>query len=304
MKKTIFLLPVLLVALVLAGCSGGNNTNSSSTGIFIGGAEGLSVAFEPIGILENGVQSIYDAENFPLELVLKNSGEETVPAGKVTLRLLGPPQTDFQNIPQWTISNKGEILKISEFNPDGGEEVVAFTPNNLAKYTKAVTGFTDINWNVEYAYEYKTHLIINDVCFKGDVTDDKICALKGIRSFAVSAAPIQVTGVEEDTAGKGIPVLKIDLRNSGTGDATILGEEFDTRFSQVGYVIDEPQLWECKSGGRENVARFVDGAAQVICKLKTPLKDDEIYTKTIGFTVSYKYKELIQEKLRVKESVE
>ena len=303
MKRQLIFLPIIFAALILAGCGGGN-TNTTSSGVFLGGTEGLKVSFEPIGVEENGVQTIYDSEHFPLELILKNKGEETIPIGKVSLRLLGPPQNDFQNIPQWTINNKAEILKVSEFNPEGGEEVVSFTSSNLARYTKAVTGFTDINWNVEYAYEYKTHVIINDVCFKGDITDDKICEPKGTRTFAVSAAPIQVTGVEEDTAGKGVPVLKINLRNSGTGDSTIVGEEFDTRFSQVGYAVDEPQLWECKSGGRENVARFVDGAAQVICKLKNPLREDELYTKTIGFTVNYKYKELVQEKLRVKESVE
>jgi len=303
MKKTLVAL-VLVLSILLAGCNSGNDNNSgANSGVFIGGTEGLKAVFEPIGVLEDGVFTIYDTEDFPLEILLTNKGEEPVPAGKVTLRLLGPAQGDFQNIPQWTVNNKEAIEKVSEFDPQGGEEIVSFTPSVLAKYTQPVTSFTDINWNVEYAYDYKTHVIINDVCFKEDLSDNKICEVQQSKTFALSGAPIAITAVEEDAAGKGIIVLRIKLQNVGTGDSTLLGEDFDARFEQVGYEIDEPERWECKSGGRENVARFVDNQAEVVCKLKQPLQEGDLFTKVVTFTAKYKYRELAQEKLRIKESV-
>jgi hypothetical protein len=302
--KKILLTSILILGLFIVGCSSGTDTTTAGQqGVFIGGTEGLVATFEPIGVEENGVQTVYDTENFPLEILLKNKGEENVEIGKVSLRLLGPPETDFQNIPSWKISNKKMIEKVSEFNPEGGEEVTSFTSSNLAKYTRDITSFTDINWNVEYAYDYKTHVIINDVCFKGDISDNRICEVKGSKTFALSGAPIAVTSVQEETGGKGIVVLKIGLSNIGLGDSTIIGQEYDTRFSQVGYTIDEPHLWECKSGGREGTARFVDGKAEVICKLKKALKEDDLFTKVVTFTINYNYRELVTEKLRIKESI-
>ena len=305
MKITQYFFIVSVITLILTGCQN-NQAKNASGGVFIGGTKGLTASFEPLGIKENNVYAIYDTEGFPLEVLLKNQGEETIAPGKVSLKLLGPAPTDFQHIPSWTITNQQSIDKVSNLNPQGGEEIVSFTPGEFATLstTKQVTGFTDVNWNVEYAYDYKTHVVINDVCFKGDITDTKVCQVKEAKKFFVSGAPLTVTTVEQDTAGKGLIALKITVQNAGTGSATFPDGEFDTRFSQAAYTIEEPSAWECKSGGRENQVRFVGNSGQVFCKLKQPLREEELYTKSLEFTLNYKYKELIQEKLRIKESIE
>jgi len=302
MKKCWSLIIFLVPLLFLVSCTT-QDTNQNLGKVFQGGTQGLLASFEPIGPTEDTIYTVYDTESFPLEVKLQNKGEEKVLAGKATVTLIGPSPTDFENIPAWTINNKNEIDKITEFNPLGGEEVVSFTPTNDAKYKAKVTGYQDLNWNVEYAYNYKTHVIINDVCFKGDITDTKVCNIKEVKSFAVSGAPITVTSVEEDSAGQGLIQLKITLRNAGGGDATLPGTEFE-RYDQIAFVIDEPTKWECKSGGKENQGRMLeDNTAVIFCKLKQPLQKKDLYTKTLSFTVEYVYKQLIQEKLRVKESV-
>lgn len=300
-KKFLFCV-VVVASLLLLSCSG-DKKQSQQTGIFLGGTEGLAASFEPFGIKEGDVLTMYDTEDFPLEVVLKNKGEEVVAPGKAKLRLLGPAQTDFENIPSWELTNSQAIDKKTEFNPEGGEAIVSFTPGALARYLREVTSFVDITWNVEYAYDYKTHVIVNDVCFKGDITDTRVCEAKGAKSFAVSGAPIQVKAITQDTGGKGIPLLKFQVENVGGGDATLVGAEFDNRFHQIGYVIDEPTKWECKSGGRENQARFVGNTAEIICKLREPLAENELYTSTLRFTLEYQYQQLATEKLRIKESV-
>ena len=302
--NTRYILMSLAVILLLVGCTTQQQNNTG--GVFIGGTKGVTASFEPLGIKENNVYTVYDSEGFPLEILLKNQGEENVPAGKVTLKLLGPAPGDFQHIPAWTITNQQLIDKVSNLNPQGGEEIISFTPGEFAllSNTKQVTGFTDINWNVEYAYDYKTHVVINDVCFKGDITDTKVCQVKEAKKYFVSGAPITVTAVEQDTAGKGLIALKITVQNAGTGSAAFSDGEFDTRFSQATYGIEEPSSWECKSGGRENQVRFVGNTGQIFCKLKQPLQQEDLYTKSLEFTLNYKYKELVQEKLRIKESVE
>ena len=294
----------LLVGLLLAGCTGEDQVPQTG-GAFIGGTTGLEASFEQFSVKEEGVYSIFDTEDFPIDIALKNKGEETLTPGQVTLRLLGPSKEDFVNIvpATWQTTNVEEIDKISEFNPTGGEEIVSFTPDTRAQYNGKVTGFTDINWNLEYWYDYKTHVIVNDVCFKGDITDDKICNVKGTRTFSVSAAPITIKSVEEDTSGKGIIMLRFQVENAGTGKSTTTGGEFDTRFDQIAFSIDEPEKWECKSGGRENEGRLIDGKADITCRSKQPLLEEDLYTRSVRLTLDYTYKNLVQEKLRIKESV-
>lgn len=299
--RKIFLTSLLMLTIFLISCS--QQAPATQKGAFVGGTSGIAASFEPLSVKEDNIFTIFDTEDFSLDILLKNKGEETIAAGDLSLKLLGPARNDFSGIPQWELRNLGLIEKISEFNPEGGEEIVSFAPNSDAKFTGAVTGFQDVTWNVEYSYKYKTHLIINDVCFKGDITDPKVCVVEERKTFSVSGAPITVTAVEEDSAGKGITLLRINLQNAGTGDVTSPGEEFDKRFGQVSFAIDEPEKWECKSGGRENQARLVDGNAEIICRLKNPLQEEDLFVKSVKLTLDYQYKELIQEKLRIKESV-
>ena len=304
-QKALIIPLIILSLLFLSACDSDSSPTTGTGGVFKGGSLGVEARFEPIGVIqEDGSQSIYDTDEFSIEILLNNQGEEDIQIGGVTLNLIGQPKEDFQNIPAWSINNKNLVDKISEFNPQGGEEIVSFTPDNLAKYTKPVTVFTPLKWNVEYIYDYKTHLVMNDVCFKGDFNDKKICNVQEPKTYSVSGAPISVTGVEQDTAGKGVIQLKITIENVGDGKATAPGMEFDNRFSQVGYAIDEPNLWRCKSGGRESVAIFVGTTAQVVCKLKTALAPGDLYTKVVPFTISYKYKDLIEQTVLVKETVE
>lgn len=300
--KKLLLVLALASVLLLTACQ--EQQVDTTAGAFYGGSNGIVVSFEPLSILEEGVYTIFDTEDFPIEVAVRNLGEHTVEPGDVVLRLLGPAQQDFSNIPDWEKPNSEEIEKVSDFNPSGGEEIVSFTPTAYAQYTSDVIGYTDITWNLNYKYDYHTTLIVNDVCFKGDLTDERVCEVQEYKTYSVSGAPITVTSVEEDTGGKGIVLLKINVNNAGTGESTIQGEEFDNRFSQIAYTIDEPAKWECKSGGRENEARLIDGRAEIICKLKDPLDEDDIYSDSVTLTVSYTYQDLVTERLRIKESAE
>lgn len=302
MIKPKILVLFVILGLFLTACT--TNNAPTSGGAYRGGTLGVVAVFEPISILEDGIYTIFDTEDFPLDVIITNKGEENIAAGDVKLTLKGPAKDQFENIPSWELNNRQIIDKVSEFNPNGGEEVISFTPNVRAKFKEAVTGFMDINWNLETQYKYQTHLIINDVCFKGDVTDLTICNVKEKKIFSVSGAPITVTAVSEDNAGKGVIMLKIDIKNAGTGTSTLIGKDFDTRFEQVGYIIDEQDKWECKSSGRDNEARLTAGTAQILCRLKTPLAEEDVYVKTVKFDLQYVYKDMIQQKLRVKESVE
>ena len=70
---------------------------------------------------------------------------------------------------------------------------------------------------------------------------------------------------------------------------------------KISYSIDDPD-WECKQGGKIDEARLIDGSAEIVCKLKTALPADTLATKQVEITFDYKYRDLISETLRIKES--
>jgi hypothetical protein len=94
--------------------------------------------------------------------------------------------------------------------------------------------------------------------------------------------------------------LKILIKNGGTGKVAMPGKDFGTR-NELAYTIDD-NAWECKSGGRVGEARLIEGSAEILCKLKDPLAADTLATKQVTIELEYKYRDLIQESLAIKES--
>ncbi|MBU0470425.1 MAG: hypothetical protein KKA62_00970 [Nanoarchaeota archaeon] len=296
MKKAI-LIPILVLSLLLL-TSCGESQQPTAKGAFIGGDKGVVAEFEAFGVEEESVYTIFDEETFPLEVTLRNNGEYEIKQGEITVKLLGPSQDEFSGIASWQLNNKGVLEAISEFIPQGGEETVSFASD--AKYKSKVSGVSDREWFANVDYRYNTFLIIPEVCLKEDLTDERVCTVQEPKTYFVSGAPVTITGVEEETAGKGIMALKIKISNVGKGKVTLPGGEFGIR-NQLSYTVDDPD-WECKSGGKVGEAKLVEEEAEIICKLKEPLAKDSLSTKQIKLTFDYKYREIVQEKLRMKQS--
>jgi len=300
MKKIILLFSIVVASLLLlTGCE--EEATTTSSGAFLGGTQGITAEFEQFGVEEESIYSIFDSETFPIEVTIHNKGEYQLQAADVTVKLLGPSPEEFEGIPAWELSNTEIIDKKSELVPTGGEETLSFSSD--AKYLSPVTGSQERTWFANIDYNYKTYLIIPEVCLKEDPTDDRVCDVQESKTFFVSGAPLTVDTVEESTSGKGIMALKIKVSNVGGGKVTKLGEDFGVR-ETLTYSIDDAN-WECKSGGKINEARLLTGSAEIICKLKEPLAEGAApATKQVQLEIDYKYRDLIQEKLRIKESAE
>ncbi len=297
MKRSVIFISLLALSmLIVSGC--GSNEQQRQTGAFLGGTQGAVTQFEPFGVEEQGIFAVYDTETFPIEVVLRNKGEYEIQPADVTVRLLGPSPEEVTGIPSRVLQNQNVIDKISELVPNGGEEVITF--GSEAQYTSPVNGFIEREWFASTEYRYKTFVIIPEVCLKEDLTDRRICTVPERKTFFVSGAPVTITSVEEDTAGRGIMALRIKVKDVGGGDVTKPGAEFGVRDELI-YSLDDP-AWECKSGGRVNEARLQNDEAEIVCKLKEPLQEGDLFTKQVTLTLDYHYRGLIQEKLRIKES--
>ncbi|MBW3003174.1 hypothetical protein KY337_01325 [Candidatus Woesearchaeota archaeon] len=299
--KRLAIFAAIVIMVFAIGCQPQDEGPVSET-VFKGGSQGLLASFEPFGFEEDGGYAIYDTDTFPVEVYLQNKGEEDIEAGDAKVILKGISIADFDRISSSELTNKEKIEKVSDFNKLGGEASIDFTPGDDAKFKLDVIGFTNIDIFAAIEYLYKTRVIVPKVCFKEDLRDPSICNVEESKEYSVSSAPITVTGVREEPAGKGIMALVFTINNVGGGKVTIPGQEFDVRYGKVKYEIDEPEKWECKAAGLENEARLQAGVAEIRCRLKEPLESDALYTRQVALTLEYKYQSIIQNSLKIKES--
>ncbi len=295
------ILPIIIITamFLLVGCNTEQAPTTQESKVFLGGTEGVTAKFDDFGVTEEGVFSLFDSETFSIDVVIQNKGEYEIQPGEVTLKLLGPAKDEFTGIKVWELKKKEIIDKKSTLVPTGGEENLPFAEE--AKYNGKVVGLLDRIWFANIEYRYNTNLILPEICLKEDLTDKRICEPTEAKTFHVSGAPVTVTAVEESTAGKGVMALKISVSKSGSGKLTLPGTDFSVNNEKIAYTIDDP-AWECKSGGKVNEARLIEGKADIVCKLKAPLAKDTLSTKKLGLVLDYKYRDIIQETLRIKES--
>ncbi|MBU0615296.1 MAG: hypothetical protein KJ601_04345 [Nanoarchaeota archaeon] len=302
-KKIMVMLGVLML-LTLTACGPGEQTTDVSP--YIGGTRGLISTFGEMGVFSDitGHNEIYESESFPIEVTIGNKGEYEVDVGKLTITLKGINLNDFSGIvTSGILSNTQLIEKISEFNALGGETQLDFTPGaEDAIYTPDMNvEVYDVDVFGEVVYEYKTFSVVPKVCFKENLQDVRICNVDETKQVFSSGAPIQIVSAEEKGAGTGKIAVEYVIQNVGGGDVALTTDEFDRRYDQVGILVDN-EAFECKGpGGRTGVARFDEsGSATIICKLKEALPTGTLYTAQLGLTLEYKYRELIQESIRIR----
>ncbi|MBR9691737.1 hypothetical protein GOV06_03030 [Candidatus Woesearchaeota archaeon] len=301
--KKYLAIAIITTLILITGC--GEEEAVTGPSPYIGGIKGLVAEFEPLGIEESGIYTVFEDESFPIQIILKNKGEHDLAPGDSSITIHGIPLADFTGISSGTLSNTEEIEKISELNEEGGEKIIDFGQN--VKYNQVIPGtFYDVNIFASYTYAYKTYASIPNVCFKENLRDDRVCEVDESKKVYSSGAPIQVESVAEKPAGAGLISLEFKIENVGGGRATIPGKDFSSQYNQLAYTIEpvtERGKWTCTAAGRENEARLINDKATIRCRLKDPLEKDALYTKAIGLTLSYDYRDLIQETVRIKRTI-
>lgn len=306
MKKIkIILILLVLLAVLLSGCKEGE-VQEVSKSPYLEGTKGIVAEFMDMGIFndETKINEIYEDETFPIEVIIKNKGENEINPGDITVTLKGIYLGSFSGIvPQGELINKETIDMISEINEDGGEEIMDFTPGtDDAKYTTAFSGTSvDLDLFAEIVFKYKTEATAKKICFKEDLQDDSICEVSESKDVFSSGAPIKVNHAKESTAGSAKIAVEFEVENVGGGDVAIIGESFDTRYNKFAFTSSSDSKWECRAAGKLNEGRFDSaGKAKISCKLKEAMPEDTLYTEDLSLTLQYKYRYLIQESVRIK----
>ena len=327
MKKIGVLILILGMLVFIVGCEqSGGGTDTPTRSPYIGGSQGIVASFEQMGIIEDGVNTVWEGETFPVEITIKNKGEQdilmSVAAGSSTpiadpnlrIGLKGVDTSIVTNLVTPKV-NALDLSGLDEFNKLGGEETIKFyTGTTLPTVGSIDTPYLDIDFYANIDYDYTTYAAVPKVCFKEDERDETICDLSGTKTLHTSGAPVKIASVRQDPAGSNIIALTFELENVGGGKTTLPGSatEFDSRYDQVQFTFSEDPVpasnpdatkvyWTCRAGGSTTAARLVDGKATIRCT-STELPPNTLYTKQTVLTLDYKYRTVIHQTVRVKES--
>ena len=94
-----FLFGLVILSLLLTAC-GSQQQQTQKGGAFIGGTSGLIASFEPISPKEGNLYTIFDTEDFSLDIKLKNKGEEMYLLAKRQFMYLVRNQNYFKIFPR------------------------------------------------------------------------------------------------------------------------------------------------------------------------------------------------------------
>ncbi len=221
-KKGYLYLIFISVLLLLAGCQGTGTKQPVKVGTFFGGTDGVSISFveifPPTKLDQNDI--------VPVKVLLENKGEYDLVAGAVKAKIFGVNLNAFSLSGNY-IATKGTLIGKSEGSFIGGKQEINF--GNL-HYTIPVTNSEDFTLRARVCYPYQTKGIIN-VCLKSAISKEAgegVCNLEGEKvggkdkksgaKGSVSAGPIQITSVTEQTRGSDEIRFDIKIENKGKGD--------------------------------------------------------------------------------------
>lgn len=200
--KKIIILSLLLISLMIFGCNS-NKESDTTINAFVGGSKAILLDF-----VENSPPNeVYDTNDpFSITLQVKNVGEHNIPSGKMISRVTGIDPAEY-NLTQADFKKTlSEDLVGTELTPEGstlnGQETI-FEFNRL-KHKGEVAGKVPFNIRGEVCYDYQT-LAQTNLCYKPRTRTfqevNEICKVSEQKQIENSGAPLQVTSIEESTAG-------------------------------------------------------------------------------------------------------
>ena len=281
MRKVVLFL-VLALAIVIAGCQGGQKGQVSSTTPFIGGTEGLTAKFAenspPPEVTDLQTDSNGKLINtFEIVVLLENVGEVDVPKERAIVTIGGILSSDFVQ------SASGNPLKKNPPNdltgvkkdPDGNKipgATVDVRFDNLA-YQKVLQGSTTFPVQADLCYTYQTKAV-SDLCIRQDATKpvSGVCQISGQKPVFNSGAPVQFTVSKESVAGKNKVLLTFNVKNVGVGSVFRYdNKDPKTQCTQGAFADENRVLVEVKTG----LTGTTDKPLTISCSGITPAKDKE-----------------------------
>ena len=304
------LLGLIIFSLLLFGCQ--QNNKSAGMGVpFIGGDEGLSISFRtnapPDQVFDSGQMP------FDIDVILKNNGEYTIPAGEtmVTIQGLdanafGKSVSDLTRIVNTAIESKkksttGNVIDSAPFD-------VIFQNLN---YKGKLMGDFEVPLRANVCYLYQSQAVVGLCISSNPFVDNGVCNVQEAKSVFNSGAPVHVENFVEYVKGKDKIGFSFDIVEKGSGEIikdtqkdclkAALPEK-GAVFVSVNTQIPGLTCRLMGGSGSSGYVRLSDGKATVDCD--QPIKSQGDYTKPISIILRYRYSDTISKNLIIKKSFE
>ncbi|MGV8162009.1 MAG: hypothetical protein ACP5N2_01595 [Candidatus Nanoarchaeia archaeon] len=297
MKKAIFAV-LLLTALFVAACDGGNNPNTGATG-FIGGTKGLDISFyadaPPLTTPDNGQQE------FDIIVEIANGGEDAVEPEEAYVKLSGFPPEAFGV----------ELADLTKFPEETIDANIKSADGTVITSTPIPVTFTGFNYDAvevasrsfpiraEICYDYLTKGAA-ELCIKENFNSNKaddICQVTASRAISTSGAPVQITSIKQSTAGADKTRFTFTIQNMDSGDIYRTGslcEDVTSNknkvFVSIGNIGQDDVRCVGLSGGTTSagyVTLVPDQARDVSCTVTVLNRNNRIQPFTIDLSYGY-----------------
>jgi len=299
--RKIAIVMLLSFFILIFGCS--QTTEEKSTGTFTGGVNGVSIAFVDLA----PPKTFDEGNSVPVKVVLKNKGEYDLAAGSAKARIFGVNLDNF-GLTKAYLSTAGALRGVGEFNSEGGQGEIDFGD---AQYALPVTNSEEFIFRARVCYPYQTRVLSSVCVAAASSVDNEACSIDGEKIIKgdVSAGPIQVSSLKEQTRGSQQIRFDLALENKGGGEVynpSSNCEDLDEDVSRlsnenkVRLEIINPVTVKCdfkdKEPGNSGIVEFKMGKASLSCWMDV---NDEPYSERLSIKLDYLYRDDVSVGVRI-----
>ncbi|MDD5253826.1 MAG: hypothetical protein PHG05_01835 [Candidatus Nanoarchaeia archaeon] len=290
---------ILVLGLFLVGCS---QTDTTTSGRFIGGTTGLELGFvegePPLVVGDN------NEDEFDIGIIAKNQGEADIEAGKMIVTLQGIEKDAFSlsSLSQRTTTKIEKRSKIREKVTEPDQIEVRF---KNAKYKYDLDSDFPQDLRADVCYEYQTKAV-GDLCLKkkpNSQGDEDQCELSNeAMSIENSGAPVSIVSMSQIPRSTSIK-LTFDIMVQGDGVVYAPGtfssecglndeleDKIRVKLSGVGDLsIKCARLGDSNDG----LVELIGGARTISCDIDTASLQETAFKKPLNIELTYFYKDTI-----------
>ncbi len=306
----IFLVFLVSVSLILAGCQTKGTQKATTQTQFHVGTQGIVMNFVP----NAPPNRIYHTDPSPLDvrIEIRNKGAYTVQPGDVFFVLEGfdPNILLFMDFPQQ--NPRQELPGKSALNPEGGFDVVTWK-HPATINLPAVSDTYKPTLQINVCYRYKTEASPT-ICIDPDpyatVPTNKICVVSDQTLSGGQGAPVAVTKVEETVLGAGDKYapkkaqFKITVSNAGGGrvvrsDALQKCISKKLEYDEFNKVEIEAYIGNTRLDCNPNtIALLTNNQGFTFCTY-AGITSESAYTTPLQVILSYGYSQTIQKPVEI-----
>ncbi|MFC1741939.1 hypothetical protein ACFL3V_05365 [Nanoarchaeota archaeon] len=318
MRKAILITFLAIMMTFAAGCGEGQDQPGPVGSNFVGGTQGLAMAFAA-GSLPDKVMD--KDQPFGVSVVLTNKGDYTIDAGAdATVKIAGIDPADFGTSASALTQDAPSQIRGAQKDTDGnlvqGETISLDFPANGGTFIhqKEIAGSVTYNVRADVCYKYGT-VVNTKLCVLEDIlgtrgTEGKLCKINEAKTVDNSGAPVQVSEFRESVSSANKVAFVFKAKHMGTGTVHEEGSECAKDFQQKdkvhikidtglsdGLACSGLQNGVASGSTYEGDAQLLNGEREIRCT--QTINNPTDLEKLVRIDLTYDYDQYVEKRLEV-----